>query len=277
LTEAVVDPPELAHFRARLDRARGHFAHFGTLWAGYLETRPHRMTVETSTDGSATIRVVRDLPVPNDLPLVLGEFLYQLRAALDNCLYAVAVIDSGQNPPPNATLLEWPICSSPERWSGQARRLGALSEEIRNSLETIQPYQAQRPDWNCLRILHDLARTDRHRALHLVTTYNSYGNAMVDLERITDFRPRIGVIDDEAVIATFQWIGADRTLTPDIFDMNVEFEVEIAGTEESSHPDGGVPQRPWGGLDKRLRALHMAVTDYTFGLVQIARKDRGPQ
>jgi hypothetical protein len=32
----------------------------------------------------------------------------------------------------------------------------------------------------------------------------------------------------------------------------------------------GEPRRPWGGLDKRLQALHRAVLEYVSGLEAIA-------
>ena len=98
--------------------------------------------------------------------MVFRELLYELRAALDNRLYAVAVLVSGQNPPPNAARLEWPIRETQREWANHAARNQALPSKITQALETIQPYQAQFPDGNSLRMLLDLARIDRHRAPH---------------------------------------------------------------------------------------------------------------
>ena len=230
--------------------------------------------MDVGAGGYARVRVVRDEAIPAELSLVLGEFLYQLRGALDNCLYTVAVIDSGQSPPPNADLLEWPICLTPEKWRSNARRFAALSLEVRQALEAIQPYQAEQPGWSCLRILHDLARVDRHRALHLVTMYGSYGNAKVELNRIADFEPRIGVVDQDAVVATFRCLSEDHEINPDNFDLNAEVEVEMTSVVDGPHPVTGRPQRPWGGLDKRLQALQKAVIEYTVGLMAIAKQAR---
>ena len=270
MTGSNADPPEIAHFGHRLDLACEKYERFGEVWARYLERRPHRMEMDTGKGGFTRVRVVRQEPIPEELSLVLGEFLYHLRAALDNCLYAVAVIDSGQRPPPNADKLEWPICLSADAWSRQARRYNALSARIRDALEGIQPYRAECPEWNCLRILHDLARVDRHRAMHFVTLYTSYGNATVDLNRIADFEVRLGEADDEVVIASFRRLS-DEPLDPEWFDFNVELDVDVAGVIESPHPTTGVVQRPWGSLSQRMRALHRAVLEYTHGLVQIAK------
>lgn len=44
----------------------------------------------------------RLIPLPEEVALLLGEYLYQLRSALDNCLYTVAIIAAGTAPPPGA-------------------------------------------------------------------------------------------------------------------------------------------------------------------------------
>jgi len=119
--------------------------------------------------------------MPPELGLILGEFLYQLRAALDNCLYAVAVIVAGTSPPPGAGALQWPICDTAEAFNKQRSRLKYLRADLVDALEAIQPYQAELPTWNSLWLLNDLARVDRHRTLHLVTL------VPVDSELIVDF------------------------------------------------------------------------------------------
>lgn len=108
------DEEEGFHY-ARLDRATELYEQFWQVWANYLEQRPHRLTMDIDPDGSTRIRVERLTPIPLRLPLLLGEYLYELRAALDNCLYTVAVIDSEQSPPLNAELLEWPIYLTPKK------------------------------------------------------------------------------------------------------------------------------------------------------------------
>jgi hypothetical protein len=115
--------PELQHFRARLNRAAGLYRAFGSAWDSYLEQRPHRLVAAVDANGLGTLRMNRVVPLPEDLTLILGEFLYQLRSALDNCLYAVAVIVSGSNPPPGASALQWPICDTAEAFTKQRQRL----------------------------------------------------------------------------------------------------------------------------------------------------------
>src|SRR5680860_188660 len=91
---------EVELVEARLSRAGDHCREFGRIWADYLQQRPHSMVRDARADGTVTSTLARATPIPTSLSLEFGEVIYELRAALDNCLYAVAVVVSGQNPPP---------------------------------------------------------------------------------------------------------------------------------------------------------------------------------
>jgi len=141
---------------ARLDRAAEHLHAFGEAWAAFLADHPYRVFIEVNDDGSGVVGIRRERPFPQRLPLLIGEFLYELRATLDNCLYEVAVIHSGQNPPTGASQLQFPIYSTPADWGRNVYRLKHLSDEHRQMLERIQPYQAQRRGLNCLGMVREL-------------------------------------------------------------------------------------------------------------------------
>jgi hypothetical protein len=219
-------------------------------------------------DGHGTLRLRRVIPFPVDLTLILGEFLYQLRAALDNCLYAVAVIDGGTNPPPGDGALQWPIYNSPELFAKQRWRLKHLHNDLVDALEAIQPYQAEFPTWNSLRILNDLARIDRHRTLHLATLATVESRVTADLAVIKNLVVHTDDLHDGALIASFDYIG-DEELGRGHVDGDFEFVIELADVQPSLGPWGNVV-RPWETLEKRMRSMHEAVLDYTSGLVSIA-------
>jgi hypothetical protein len=153
---------------------------FGAEWARYIEGHPVELSVQVDDSGRGTVSVVRYQPPPHRLSLLVGEFLYELRAALDNCLYETAVQYSGQDPPPGEGLLQFPIYDTAESWTRNLYRLKHLSDEHRAMLERIQPYQAQRQNLNCLRILNRLARNDRHRTLHVVGSVLANGAMLVE-------------------------------------------------------------------------------------------------
>lgn len=260
---------EIRLLQARLERAEQHYLSFGRIWSDYLDTRPHELGRVQEANGTLVIRLRRTTPIPVDLSIVFGELLYELRAALDNCLYAVAVLVSGQNPPPSAGRLEWPIRFTSADWKSQAARYRHLPPKIVEALEAIQPYQAELPEWNSLGILHELARLDRHRSPHGLGLYLSHIHLFAEyshVEVVDLVRPGIVREGDELA----RLLGAEGTiLSPDNFDLNLEFEVEVPQICESPGPDG-VPGRPWGSLDNRLKSLIDAAHEYTSGLLDIA-------
>ncbi|WP_146077463.1 hypothetical protein [Rathayibacter rathayi] len=255
--------------QARLDRADQHVQRFGEIWDEYLSTRPHRLKHTAEADGTLVVRLRRIKPLPVELSVVFGELLYELRAALDNCLYAVAVLVSGENPPPSAARLEWPIRGTPAEWKHQASRYRDLPPVIQEALEKIQPYQAELPGWNSLAILHELARVDRHRSMHGLGLYLSDLRMKADpryIEVLDQGHP--GIIGDGDQIVRLR-LGDGVSLSSDNFNLKLKFDVDVTDVTESIGPSGR-PGRPWGSLDKRLRALVLATRQYTAELPGIA-------
>ena len=147
------------------------------------------------------ILAVTRVPVSVELALIFSEWFAALRAALDNALYALAAATSGQNPPPQAERIQYPICSTPEDFKKQAKRahpkrLTMLPDHVVEALEKSQPYQSPYgPESNLTYWIHELARKDRHRSLH------------VELGRVDGHRIR--VVPPPGVTIEF-----DRTVKP---------------------------------------------------------------
>jgi hypothetical protein len=194
--------PEAATIVARLDRTADHYETFARVWADYLETRPHRFDTITDEHCRGTLQLERVSPVPVELSLILGELLYELRAALDNCLYLAAVVISGQDPPPGGDYLEWPICLTRADWRNKIRRLSDLHPDLLAPLETIQPFKVEYPGWNCLRILHDLARVDRHRTVHLVALHVSEVSLRYNKTTVANVQTNRGVVFEGEPLVT---------------------------------------------------------------------------
>jgi hypothetical protein len=167
------------------------------------------------------------------MALAFSDWLAALRAALDNGLYAWAVAATGQNPPPGAGKLQFPIASTVEEFRNQARRLKDLPPDVLARLEQAQPYHsAYGPRSNLLYWLHELARVDRHRRLHLALGRFSrhrvgvavpYGITLVFDE---DVRPYAAITGD-MVIARFT---TSAPMPPSLIQFNpaVEIAPEIA-------------------------------------------------
>lgn len=260
---------EIRLLTARLNRAADLHGEFAAAWQAYLDRRPHDLFHTIEADGSTASRLRRVEPIPAELSLILGEFLYEMRAALDNCLYAVAVITSGQNPPPAAEKLEWPIRATAQEWKNQRKRLDHLPGRIVEQLEAIQPYQAAVPSWNSLGILHDLARFDRHRAPRTLALYLVEVRLWAKPTDITIIDPGSeGIVKDGETLIQYR-LRDGATLSPESFDLRVEFDVDVEDVHIGPGPRGS-SGRPWGSLAQRLRSVHQAASGYCEGLLQSA-------
>jgi hypothetical protein len=161
--------------RDRVIRASVLRTQIGELWSEYIDRVPRRFAVEPADTPDTWTLVLRTLePMPTRLSTLFGEWLYELRAALDGILYYVAVRDSGQNPPPAERGLMFPIFVDPAKFDDPSHRgrLQAVSDATFGLLRHVQPFNAQ-PDHlsNVLWWLDELARIDRHRYGHALAPH----------------------------------------------------------------------------------------------------------
>lgn len=114
--------------------------------------------------------------VPNDevLSLELGEYFYQLRAALDALIWKAVWLTQGSEPPADANTLEFPIYIKQGKFNSAGIHKFPFPQELKTWLGGIQPYSAEKPvgdpergPASTLTVLHDCARKDRHRRLHV--------------------------------------------------------------------------------------------------------------
>lgn len=153
---------------ARIDRAEAKRREFSAAWADYIAVHPWDIDLREIAPCSFEILAVMREAAPLDLSMIFSEWLAALRAALDNGLYAWVASATGQNPPPKPERIQYPICSTPEEFRHQRKRLAGVPSDILDKLEKAQPYQSPYgPESNLTYWIHELARTDRHRSAHV--------------------------------------------------------------------------------------------------------------
>lgn len=187
-------------------------------WSTFLDNEPFYNTLETEGEGWFTLWVHQYGPVPREMGLDLGEWLYHLRATLDNCVYLVAAHDTGENPPRNFDKLAFPLCNTEHSWRSNQYKIEGLSEKHRGWIHDVQPYRSDKgPDTSLWYWVNELARIDRHRSLHVV------GGLLAVVEPVVDAPSATGVffedfelerfIEHEAVLARFKvepWTEGDK-------------------------------------------------------------------
>ncbi len=89
------------------------------------KTQTVRLSNECNAEMTRHSVVVRDLGSPplERWGLIAADCFHNLRAALDQFIYAVAIYQSGQEPPPDARNLMFPICDTTDRFRENCRRI----------------------------------------------------------------------------------------------------------------------------------------------------------
>ena len=165
-------------FNLKLDRAREHLKSFEQEAAAWVETKPYGLVDEPDAepppypiaDGDATarrFRVTRVDPVPDRLSLIIGDCVFNLRAALDHLALALAKFHK-------PTMSDREIQGSefwiPKDSSGfireENRKLGCVAPAALAAIKAMQPYHRgsnyhTHPLWQ----VHELNRIDKHRTL----------------------------------------------------------------------------------------------------------------
>jgi hypothetical protein len=159
----------------RIKRSKVHAQAF---WSEILRVFPKDgYTVNLDKENERTWIAAAVFKTPPDdelLSLELGEYFYQLRAALDALVWKAVWIKDGSEPPADANRLEFPIYPDKGKFDSAAIHKFNFPQELRDWIGTIQPYSAEKPVGDperglgsTLTVLHDCARKDRHRRLHV--------------------------------------------------------------------------------------------------------------
>ena len=134
----------------RLDRVSGHRIALAEIWNGYIADHPYDFSLLHTGDGVHLLEVRQTQPMPSDFVLEFGEWLYNARSCLDYIVWATAAHVTGQLPPPDDGILQYPIYESMGAWKNNERRLTSLAPHHREMLLQMQPFNGN-ADANYLR------------------------------------------------------------------------------------------------------------------------------
>ena len=163
----------LPGYQAKVRRAEEHLQAIQHSIRAWHDTHPYRFTRQSNADRTRHSIIARfdSRPPIEHLSLLSGDCSHGLRSALDHLVYAIAVYESGADPPPNERRLQFPITDTAELFQDQVWRIKALSTPVRAAIEACQPYNRRHklvPP--LLSILRDFDDTDKHRLLNVVVS-----------------------------------------------------------------------------------------------------------
>jgi hypothetical protein len=183
----------LAGVRAKLDRAGEHLQALDAATAEFFESKPYEIAGHFEPDTNQWIVTVKPFTDPPlRIGVILGDYLFNLRSALDHLVCQFALLDTGGAATCERT--QFPICSSPTNFvNKQGTWLLGLSPGHVADIERLQPYHrgAQAGD-HFLSILNEFNNVDKHRVVHPLF---GYYRGPADILHVIGNRDA-GVIDD---------------------------------------------------------------------------------
>jgi hypothetical protein len=230
--------------RQRLGRAKFHRDALSDMWREFATKEGAytvRLRVNDDGTGSIWMSQVEDGGLFNTFALQFGEMLYQIRAALDGIVYQAAILETGQNPPPDEHNLEFPICGTAAEFAKKAPLyLRPLAQKRRDIIESVQPYKI--PDLapedvvfnfnRALGILNDWARKDRHRRIHVAGSWVSNASPKIRCPPGVSLAylhvTGSGLLKNESKIASFRLIGYDPSMN---IATNPDLAIDVAVDE----------------------------------------------
>lgn len=161
--------PALTSVLARIERAKAHLRDYEA------QTRPvlaaYRAAVVLDYDDKRSEHVLRigEIPtIPQDLSLVLGDAIHNLRVSLDYLMWQL-VLASGGIPNEHTAFPILDVSPTPNRHGQVHVNVNpGVPKAIQRPLDEIQPYKRVHPANHQLAVLRKLDIVDKHREL-LVT------------------------------------------------------------------------------------------------------------
>jgi hypothetical protein len=167
----------------RLVRATEHLAAFQAEWNRLAKNRWDSIVrydkdsgwyIASLTPEDSVLDSIRNTP----LPLIVGEFAYQLRASLDGLMWdAITVMQNGAEPPVDAKDVYFPILSIKNaKFDECGFNRFPFPNKLKAWLKAIQLNSTQKPlDYpegliEALEDINNLSRIDRHRRLRIIAS-----------------------------------------------------------------------------------------------------------
>lgn len=138
------------------------------------ELSPRQQNQIVSSSGNpagASITIGDVTPTPDTIPLIIGDVLSNLRAALDHVAWQLAIVFSDDDPIPGNNGTRFPIWwEDPDNKRARPLLKPFTCKAVEAFLDGLQPYHRKPPQAHPLFVINDLVNIDKHRVLPVITT-----------------------------------------------------------------------------------------------------------
>ena len=149
--------PSLHNAYERVARAKQHLMTLKRRIASFWRLNPKlAVSFGSATTGTKTLT---DTPIPPLIEILVGEIVYNLRAALDYLIYELAILDSGQV----QKRTQFPIVDKSSDWANNCRqyKVDKLTKRHKSEILALQPFSGCK--WT--QTLREISNPDKHRHL----------------------------------------------------------------------------------------------------------------
>lgn len=187
--------------RLKIERGKKHVFELKSVLGRYVKENVYRGAEQHGSEGEIRLlQIIRTEPLPNEIPLIIGDAIHNLRAALD-----MAIWDSIPPEHRDRTVM-FPICETPEALQTQLEKgkIGAHAPRIADII--INDIKSTKHGNSYLYGLHVLDIMDKHRlVIPVIDT--------IKLERASGSSTSDGEFFDRDFI--IQWLRkGEATSTP---------------------------------------------------------------
>ena len=235
--------------RAKTARAREHLdtlnAEFDAFMTVDSET-PRGVVFEMDVAaGKGEVKWAESATPPLRWSVILGEFLYCLRSALDHLAWQLVIASGGM--PTNRT--EFPVFMDQRGFESERalRKMGGMSDPVRAAIRTLQPWieWPEHPEQTTLWQIHDLNVKDKHRLLHLTDLWMFTLQVRFLIPAPPEAIPAITggpvpmpvLLERDTVLARFEWDAQTMAAFMETLgDQNVG--IELAGSLDVGLAEG---------------------------------------
>lgn len=206
------------------------------------------VVLEDRGNGDFSFRMRHHFPTEeiDTLSLQIGEFFYQLRAALDGAMWEAHILLGGTEFATYANKLDFPIHAEIKHFKKAALHKVNLPQELKIWLSAIQPCHALQSSAievaafaNALLVIHNCARKDRHRRLHLMAMLVTDSTAVVTATppaRLTYVQSvPANILQNDSEIVRFGVEGGDASNVQAEGSFMIEISVKEVPTEQGVH------------------------------------------
>lgn len=155
----------------KVTRALRHLNELAHVIVNY--SKAARPTFSDFQQNGLTKLVLFDPPPPNQTALIFGDFVHNLRAALD-----IAVVDIARLRGKSLDKVKFPFAETKEKFKSTIENFNRLGADFVEAISALEPYRGGN---DRLRLLHDLDIDDKHK---LVIPVFSAATMIMDGDRI---------------------------------------------------------------------------------------------